>query len=716
MKWIFNLTLKAKIAVIILIGLTATITTSSIALNGLFVMNNSIASLADANTQTIKIADDMIENILKNELNNDTINEINKLKHYLDSNHEVDKVSKQSSEQYEKLFNTTIIAVIIGELLAVLVAIFIVGNITSTIAVFQEGLIGFFRFVNKEQEDVELIHIHTKEEFGNMTSIINENITKAKTSVELDRTLIKEIEDVLTKVNAGLFSYKVQGQASNNDLNEVKKIINNTVENLEINLDKVTASLTEYGNANYSFPINIDGASGKIGSVLLGTRALGGSISEFLSTISHVGGKLNTNIDILSDSASSLSASSNQQAASLEETAAALEEVTSIIISNTDDASKMSNLAVDVSSAAKNGENLANQTTNAMDEISKEVTAISDAISVIDQIAFQTNILSLNAAVEAATAGEAGKGFAVVAQEVRNLASRSAEAANEIKTLVESAKTKANDGKSISDEMIKGYTHLNDNISYTMELIEKVSTASQEQKNAIEQINNAVTQLDHSTQINANSANDMNTLSNEVNTLATQLLEVTEHATFNKDTLKQTCDVNLMFYANALKLDHIKFKDSNFSKLNSKTSWKVVDDHSCRLGKWIDEQESLNKNFTKGSIWKHLKKVHTNVHSGVQSIVDENAHNADTSTIVNKSKDIEKAISDVFYTMNQIKTENCANVTANEKKVVNNETTNKIPETKTIKQNSIKPINIVANNEKLTPIVSSVNDEEWESF
>ncbi|GKT31681.1 hypothetical protein ADUPG1_002087, partial [Aduncisulcus paluster] len=95
----------------------------------------------------------------------------------------------------------------------------------------------------------------------------------------------------------------------------------------------------------------------------------------------------------------------------------------------------MATYAQTVTSSVSSGEALASQTTLAMDEINTEVTSINEAITVIDQIAFQTNILSLNAAVEAATAGEAGKGFAVVAQEVRNLASRSAEAANEIKKL-----------------------------------------------------------------------------------------------------------------------------------------------------------------------------------------------------------------------------------------------------------------------------------------
>jgi methyl-accepting chemotaxis protein len=163
----------------------------------------------------------------------------------------------------------------------------------------------------------------------------------------------------------------------------------------------------------------------------------------------------------------------------------------------------MAALSSSVTSSATSGEKLANETTIAMDDINNQVNLINESISVIDQIAFQTNILSLNAAVEAATAGEAGRGFAVVAAEVRNLAARSAEAAKEIKNIVENATTKANHGKQIAGNMIDGYKQLNENITQTINLISDIQSASKEQLLGIEQINDAVNSLDQQTQQNA---------------------------------------------------------------------------------------------------------------------------------------------------------------------------------------------------------------------
>ncbi|RLA78439.1 MAG: hypothetical protein DRG78_15150, partial [Epsilonproteobacteria bacterium] len=147
---------------------------------------------------------------------------------------------------------------------------------------------------------------------------------------------------------------------------------------------------------------------------------------------------------------------------------------------------------------------------------------------------------SLNAAVEAATAGEAGKGFAVVAQEVRNLASRSAEAANEIKALVENATKKAGDGKKIVNDMIDGYTNLNNSIGKTMDLIDNVTVASKEQQVSIEHINDNINSLDSRTQENATVATDSNIIAQQTNEMAQQIVQKAQSQEFiGKDSLQR---------------------------------------------------------------------------------------------------------------------------------------------------------------------------------
>ena len=291
--------------------------------------------------------------------------------------------------------------------------------------------------------------------------------------------------------------------------------------------------LMSNAESKFDFKINDEGIYGNLGSVAAGIKLVGNNTSEILAMIMNTGNTLNESTQTLSDGSHNLSVSSNQQAASLEETTAALEEITATIKANTQATIKMSQLAQNVTKSAQNGQDLANKTAISMDEINKEVSSINLAIEVIDQIAFQTNILSLNAAVEAATAGEAGKGFAVVAQEVRNLANRSAEAAREIKNLVEEATIKANDGKLISSDMIDGYKDLNKNISETINIIEDVSGASKEQMLGIEQINQAVNMLDRVTQENAFESNQIKEISQSVSKLAYDLLTDAKSKKFN---------------------------------------------------------------------------------------------------------------------------------------------------------------------------------------
>ena len=543
-----------------------------------------------------------------------------------------------------------------------LVVLFVAKQINESVRSISHGVKSFFDFLEQRSNDFEPIVVKNKDELGFISNELNEHAALTKKALLLDRKLIDELDDVLEKIDNGFFMYQVKSSTTNKQLESLKNKINGLSSNINKKFNVITKTLMEYGESNFEYTMDEkEKMNGAYGSLRASSKLIGNNVSELLAMIMNSGTKLNTDTDVLSQASAELSTSSNNQAASLEETAAALEEVTATITNNTADINKMNNLAVELNQSVKEGSSLATQTNNAMEEIDTKVSAINEAITIIDQIAFQTNILSLNAAVEAATAGEAGKGFAVVAQEVRNLASRSAEAANEIKSIVETAKNKASSGKEIANKMINGYEKINTTIEQTTSLISNVANASKEQEAAIHQINDAVTLLDHATQQNASKASEISRLSNEISALSSGLITAANRAKFNRQTSQYVCDVDLVFTTAKLKNDHIRFKETNYGKLGENTSWKVVDHHSCALGKWIDEAEKANKKFTKTDNWKTLKEIHSQVHGGVQSFIDANAINAANEQLKQLASNIENATIGVFEGLNRIKIDNCSN-------------------------------------------------------
>ena len=417
------------------------------------------------------------------------------------------EIAKQETDNatdiYEASRTFIIVIILISFILISALSFLIISDITGKLNNFKEGLISFFQYLNRESSKVELIKIDSKDEFGDMSKVVNENIIKTQKGIEEDRKLINETISVLGEFEQGDLSQRLNISVSNPALMELKNVLNNMAKNLESNINNVLHILEEYAHYNYLNRIPTQDIKEHLLKLSTGVNTLGDSITGMLVENKSNGLTLDESSNILLGNVDKLNISSNEAAASLEETAAALEEITSNIRNNTQNIAKMASFSSSVTKSANDGEKLANQTTVAMDEINTQVNLINDAISIIDQIAFQTNILSLNAAVEAATAGEAGKGFAVVAAEVRNLASRSAEAAKEIKTIVENATKKANQGKEIANYMISGYKELNENISQTINLISDIEMSSKEQLMGIEQINDAVTQLDQQTQQNA---------------------------------------------------------------------------------------------------------------------------------------------------------------------------------------------------------------------
>ena len=389
-------------------------------------------------------------------------------------------------------------------------------------------------FLSYEKSEFEYVESTGNKKVDDMFKNWNQQIKKFDKRTKDDMRVLGEIVLTADKVEQGIYKCRIKGDSDNPTISTLRNTLNKMLISIDDATSRISKVVTSYTNDDFTDYIKVvDNYKDDMKLLMESINLLGKELGNSAKNNYDNGETLEESASNMTSSMNNLAEKANEQAASLEETAAALEEITSITRNNTQNATKMATLGQVVKKSVLSGEELASKTASSMDEINEKVKAINSAITVIDQIAFQTNILSLNAAVEAATAGEAGKGFAVVAQEVRNLANRSAEAAKEIKNLVEEANIKTNDGKLISSDMIEGYKELNKNISETINIIEDVSAASKEQMLGIEQINQTVNMLDRVTQENAFESNQIKEISQSVSTLAYELLTDAKSKKFN---------------------------------------------------------------------------------------------------------------------------------------------------------------------------------------
>ena len=380
-------------------------------------------------------------------------------------------VASADDKDYIAAVNTTAMQGIVADfaliVLGAVILYFIIRTFLKPLKEIQAGLAQFFAYVNHEAKTAALIKVNTKDEFGAISNMINQNIQNIQKGLEQDSNAIKQSAETAKAVENGDLTARIIENPHNPQLIELKNVLNKMLDVLQAkvgsNMNEIHRVFESYKSLD--FTTEVKNAQGAVETT---TNILGEEIRKMLSSSESYAKDLVQQTDVLQDSMNKLLNGSSSQASSLQQSAAAIEEISSSM------------------------QNVSDKTT----EVARQAEDIKNIVGVIKDIADQTNLLALNAAIEAARAGEHGRGFAVVADEVRKLAERTGKSLNEIEA----------------------------NVNVLVQGVNDMSESIKEQTAGVTQINEAIAQLESVTQDNVSVANNTNDITQVVNKIADEIL------------------------------------------------------------------------------------------------------------------------------------------------------------------------------------------------
>lgn len=313
---------------------------------------------------------------------------------------------------------------------------------------------------------------------------------------------IKEASERLGELSRGNLKDDVHIYKAEDEIGDLTRALSKTVQTWRDYIVDISASLAELDRGNLKLEMNMD-YMGDFAPIKASFQNTISTLNDTFYQLDISAAQVACGSDQVASSAQSLAQGATEQASSVEELAATITEIHDHVANNAENAKLASEQAMATTAELEQGKKQMEQMTTAMSQINDSASEISKIIKAIEDIAFQTNILALNAAVEAARAGEQGRGFAVVAGEVRNLASRSAQAAKEIKGLIEESVNRVQQGSKLVNNAAATMIDIVSSVTRVNDIMGEIASASEEQQRGIEQVAQAVSQMDQVTQQNA---------------------------------------------------------------------------------------------------------------------------------------------------------------------------------------------------------------------